>query len=201
MTNEERARRFRIARTELSPHGTETQAQVYTATKVSASAISNLENPENARMPSADMVNTLAEYYGVNAAWLTGQSESWSLNKDSQALTKVLGFSPRAADKLTDMMGNPACREAINGLIESDRFDRMIHAITRLTDMPQPAPEGSWNAETVDYADVVRKYAGKDSSLAFDLAESDIRDLYTWKAEREMEGLIRDVIGGTEKRG
>ena len=186
MTNEERARRFRIARTELSPHGMETQAQVYTATGVSASAISNLENPENSRVPSSKIVNTLAEYYGVNAAWLTGQSESWSLNKDSQALTKVLGFTPRAADKITRLMADEKTRKAINDLIESDRFDRMIRAIARLSDMPQAVPDGSWKADTVDYSAVVRQYGGSDSSMAFELAEGDIRDLITWKSEREL---------------
>ena len=196
MTNAERARRFKVARTELNPRGAETQAQVYAATGISASAISNLENPENSRVPSSKIVNTLAEYYGVNAAWLTGQSESWSLNKDSQALTKVLGFAPGAADKITRLMADEKTRKAINELIESERFDRMIHAISRLTDMPQEVPEGSWNADTVDYAEAVRKHAGNDSSLAFELAEGDIRDLFIWKAEKEMEGLIRELTGG-----
>ncbi len=104
MTNAERARRFKEARTELNPRGAETQAQVYAATGVSASAISNLENPESGRVPSSEIVNKLAEYYQVNSAWLTGQANSPSLNENSQTLTNVIGFSPRAAEKLVRLM-------------------------------------------------------------------------------------------------
>ena len=170
MTNAERAKRFRMARTELNRHGTETQAQVYAAANVSASAISNLENPESSRVPSADLVNTLAEYYGVNAAWLTGQSESWSLNKDSQALTKVLGFSPKAADKLTRLMADAGYRNAVNSLLESDRFDRMLSAVVSLSDMPRAA------------------------SAAFSLSEEDMQAFFSWKAEREMNGLLQEIM-------
>ena len=182
MTNGERAKRFRMARTELNRHGTETQAQVYTATKVSASAISNLENPENARMPSADMVNTLAEYYGVNAAWLTGQSESWSLNKDSQALTKVLGFAPKAADRLTRLMADAMYRNAVNELIGSDRFDRIIQCIAALTEI-QVSDRSTANHDS----------PGNNPLSGADLPESGRRDLLRWKAEREMEALIREL--------
>ena len=184
MTNAERAKRFRMARTELNRHGTETQAQVYTATKVSASAISNLENPENARMPSADMVNTLAEYYGVNAAWLTGQSESWSLNKDSQALTKVLGFAPKAADRLTRLMADTRYRKAVNKLIGSDRFDRIIQSIAALTEMPAS-----------DHSATGHDCSGDDPLSGVGLPESGRRDLLRWKAEREMEALVRELDG------
>lgn len=166
MTNAERAKRFRMARTELNRHGMETQLQVYTATGISASAVSNLENPESSRMPSADMVNTLAEYYGVNAAWMTGQSESWSLNKDSQALTKVLGFTTAAADRLTRLMADPGCRNAVNQLIGSERFDRIIRYIAVLAGIPESDPE-----------------------------KSDRRDLLEWKTGREMEALLRELDG------
>ena len=195
MTNAERARRFKEARTELNPHGAETQAQVYAATGVSASAISNLENPESGRVPSSEIVNKLAEYYQVNSAWLTGQASSPSLNENSQTLTNVIGFSPRAAEKLVRLMAEEKNRRAINELIESDRFERMLLAITRLSDIPQKAPEGSWNADTIDYTEVVRKYAGDDSPVAFSFAEGDMQDMLIWKAQREMDGLIREVTG------
>ncbi len=194
MTNEERSLRFKKARTELNQHGSESQAQVYANTGISASALSNLENPESGRIPSAKIINTLAEYYGVNAAWLTGQSDSPSLNKDSQMLTNAIGFSPKAAEKLTELMADNKNRQAINELIESDRFERMLRAITRLSDVPREAPEGSWEADNVDYMEVSRKFAGDDSPLAFSFAEGDIRDMLVWRAEREMEDLIRDVV-------
>ena len=107
MTNAERAKRFKDARTQ-SPHGAETLAQVYAATGISASAISNLENPENNRVPSAKIVSVLAEHYGVNAAWLMGQTDSPSLNENSQALTNIIGFSPKAAEKPNAEAAAPA---------------------------------------------------------------------------------------------
>ena len=187
MTNAERATRFRTAR------GTETQAQVYAATGVSASAISNLENPENNRVPSSDLVNKLAEHYHVSVAWLTGQSDSPSLNENSQALTDAIGFTPKAAEKLVRLMADEKKRQAINDLIESERFERMLRAITRLSDVQSDTTEEKWRAGTIDYTEVSRKYAGDDSPVSFSLAEGDIRDMLMWKAEREMEDLIREI--------
>lgn len=195
MTNAERAKRFKDARTQ-SLHGAETLAQVYAATGISASAISNLENPNNSRVPSAKIVSVLAEHYGVNAAWLMGQTDSPSLNENSQALTNIIGFSPKAAEKLTKLMADEKYRRSINELIESDRFDRMLLSITRLSDVPQ---EDYSISNVVDYTEAIRKYAGDDSPVAFSFSEGDIRDMLTWKAEREMEGLIREMISGTKE--
>ena len=187
MTNAERAKRFKAAR------GAETQAQVYAATGVSASAISNLENPESSRVPSSDMVNKLAEHYHVSVAWLTGQSNSPSLNENSQALTNTIGFSPKAAEKLVRLMADGKSRQAINNLIESDRFERMLQAINRLSSVQSNTTEDNWTVDTIDYTDVIRKYSGEDSPVSFSLSEGDIRDMLMWKAEREIGSLLREI--------
>ena len=193
MTNAERAKRFRTARTELNQHGTETQAQVYTATGVPASAISNLENPDSNRIPSSEKVNVLAEHYGINVAWLTGQSESPSLNENSRIATDTIGLSPKAVEKLTRMMADPKQKNAINSMIESEHFERMIQAIIVLADESLSDREDGVPNEIVDYGEAIRKHTS-DTPIGFNLAEGDLHDYYSWKAERTMEALLRDVI-------
>ena len=192
MTNAERAKRFRAARTELNQHGAETQAQVYTATGVPASAISNLENPESSRIPSSEKVNALAEHYGVNVAWLTGQSESPSLNENSRVATDTIGLSPKAVEKLTRMMADPKQKNAINRMIESKQFGQMIQSIINLSDITKSAENSKSTEEPVDFSDAIRKY-GNELTTPFNLAESNIHDFYRWKAEHSMQVLIQDL--------
>lgn len=200
MTNAERAKRFKAARTEYNRHGAETLAQVYATTGVSASAISNLENPESNRIPSSGKVTMLAEHYGVNVAWLTGQSESPSLNENSQIATDTIGLSVKAVDKLTRLMADPEQKAAINSMIESEHFDQMIQAIIVLANESLPdRNEGNQN-EIVDYGEAIRWHTG-DASIGFSLAEGDLHDYYCWKAERTMGELIRDVIHGYHREG
>ena len=199
MDNQERARRFMMARTELNRNGSETKMQVYAETGVSASALSNLENPERNRIPSGKSISLLADHYGVNAAWLTGQSDSWSLHEDTQGLTDAIGLSPRAAEKLTCMMADKQTRWAINQLIESPRFDRMITAISRLGGALEEENEDVRKDGIVDFDAAFQQYGGKNESQPLTLAEGDYRDMLQWRAEREMEELIRETISGTRR--
>ena len=197
MTNAERARRFRQARTELNLNGEETLAQVYAATGISASALSELENPASARNPGARILSGLAEHYGVNAAWLAGQSDSWSLNNDYRAVTDLLGLSPRAVDKLRVLMSDEVKRDAINSLIESREFDRLIQSIGVLSDYTGKAPAAE-KTGSVDYNQAIRKFSGDEDRISFTMAEGDMRSYLEWKVSQDMDALIRRMTGGDQ---
>lgn len=195
MTNEERAFRFKKARTELNPKGEETLAQVHDATGVAASTLSELENPDSSRNPGSKTLSLLAEHYRVNAAWLAGQSDSWSLNDDLRAVTDQLGLSPLAVEKLRVLMADEANRDAVNSLIESEEFDRLIRSVAVLSDYTG-APPMVPDTETVDYAAAVREHTGKEKHLAFEFAEGDIRSFLSWKVSRDVDALIGRMMKG-----
>lgn len=190
----ERAKRFRMARTELNRNGEETFAQVYEATGISSSTVCDLENPENGRVPSSRSLGKLAEHYGVNAAWLAGQSESWALNEDSQIVTKMTGLSPRAIEKLGALMQDEQTRAFVNAMIESDEFADLIGTIGVLYDQVNEADEESGIAQDVDYAQVMRRHGRTEEAVPFTFCESDYRDMIRWKASRQLEKLISRII-------
>ena len=193
MTNLERAHRFQMARVELNRNGEETMTQVYEATGVSPSVLSTLENPESSRQPSTKNLIRLAQHYGVNAAWLAGQSASWSLNEDLRSVTDLTGLSPCAVEKLRLLMEDNVKRDTINSLIESEEFDQLISAVSVLSDYSGEAPVVE-DTETVDYGRAIRKYAGGEKQLDFRLAEGDMRSYLSWKASRSLDALIGRML-------
>ncbi len=195
MTNEERARRFRLARTDLNPRGAETLMQVHKATGVSVSALSELENPASSRFPGARNLSILAQHYSVNAAWLSGQSDSWSLNEDYRIVTDLLGLSPAAVEKLKDYMADDVKKAVINSLIESKEFDRLIQSLGVLSDYAGEPPRAEDGSDTVDYGKAARKFAGDEQRISFTLAEGDMRSYIAWKVSRDMDALISRMIG------
>ena len=194
MDSAERARRFRMARTELNRNGNETMAMVNSATGIAPSTVCNLENPDCDRQPNISVVSRLAEHYGVNAAWLTGQTESWTLNEDSQAITEMIGLSPKAIENLRIMMKDEDTRRLVNSLIESSEFRRWVSTLSMIVDRGLDEPEGDYQvAGYVDYAAAIRDYTGDKQTIPFSFSEGDYRDLMRWKASREMDRLVNKV--------
>ena len=124
ISSKERAERFRKAR------GNQSLKDVYEATKakgnpVSASMISDLESYSIDRPVQYQKVAALAEYYGVNVAWLMGQSDSPSLIEDSQIVTRTTGLSDEAINMLK-LMKNNKLTDSLNSLLETEDFARMV---------------------------------------------------------------------------
>lgn len=120
----ERAKRFREARNDRNINGKETLRTVVEETMIPKSTICNMENEKSkTNIGYIDIVN-LANHYGVNVAWLMGQSDSPSLNEDVQAATKVTGLSSDAIEKLS-LLGSDeiAC---LNALLASYDFRKAL---------------------------------------------------------------------------
>ena len=193
MDNRERAIRFRTARTDLNRNGSETMQAVSRATGVGASTICDLENPDSRRAPSAKNVNLLAEHYGGNAAWLTGQSDSPSLREDIRAATDMTGLSEKAISILRDLTADDDTRTFVNEFIESAEFSRMIRMIRALR-QPKVSEDFSWDpAGPVDYTKVMQTYYGDSDETS--MAEGSAGDLYEWLIGRDMNDIVRKLSG------
>lgn len=184
MDNKTRAERFILARTGLNQHGEETKAKVYEKTGVPASALVDYENPESNRLPSVKNVQKLADHYGVNAAWLLGQSENWSSRADIQQIGEMTGLNPEAVMALQELMKDEKRREFINRLLASEEFSRMVCTLQGLNSVK--GSDDSANA--VDYAEAFSR--NSDGEMELTLNEKDYTDLKLWQAEKEISRLL-----------
>ena len=180
--NTERANRFNLARTGLNQHGAETKAKVYETTGVPASVIVAYESPESTRALNIRHVQKLADHYGVNPAWLLGQSESWSLKSDIRQISEAIGLSPEAIWALQDLTKNDEQRSLINAFIASEEFSRMIRTFSSKEENILSGSDA-----VVSYSDVMNHADGEDN-IGF--CEKDIRDMKLWRASREFENLL-----------
>lgn len=187
MDTKERANRFLIARTGLNKHGEETKAKVYEETGVPASALVDYENPDSSRALNLDYVQKLADHYGLNAAWLLGQSDSWSTEGDIRQICDATGLSPESVWILKDLMKDEQRKKLINAFIESEEFSRLILILEKIR--LSPACDG--NEGTVDYSRAF-SLLSEDQDTVFN--EGDYREMRFWQASREMENLIRRIV-------
>lgn len=183
MDAKERARRFQLARTSLNQNGEEGKMLVYKRTGVPSSALVAYENPESSRALNVEYTQKLAEHYGVNAAWLLGQSESWSLEKDLRQVCDMTGLSPEAVQALQELTGDGERRLFVNRFLASEEFSRMVYSMTGMKRL-----NSFEHSDSVDYADAFRGYAGGDD-LGF--SEEDYIDMRIWKAGRGLENVMR----------
>ena len=188
MDSKERAKRFFLARTGLNQNGEETKAKVYELTGVPSSALVAYENPESTRALNVVNVQTLADHYGVNAAWLLGQSDSWSVQQDIRQVCEMTGLSADAVMALRDLMADEEKKRFINLFLASREFSGMV---TMLAETKKPVDQSA--SGTVDYGDALRGYDGGGDYI---LNERDYADMRLWKASREMEKLMREITEG-----
>ena len=183
MDGKERAKRFLLARTGLNQNGEEGKVLVYKLTGVPSSALVAYENPESTRALNVDYVQRLAEHYGVNAAWLLGQSESWSLEKDLRQVCEATGLSPDAVQALQGLTEDGERRKFINMFLASEEFSRLVYSVIGMKHMKDT---DHFNA--VDYSEVLHGFAGEED-IGF--CEGDYLDMRIWRAGRELENVMR----------
>lgn len=184
MDNKERANRFHLARVGFNQHGEETKAKVYELTGVPASVIVAYEDPNSTRSLKISNVQKLADHYGVNAAWLLGQSESWSLESDIRQISEGTGLSPEAIWALKDLTKNEEQRAFVNAFLASEEFSRIIHVFSGKKPVACSEP-----VAVVDYTQAMTTSGNDDIGFS----EGDIRDMKLWKASRDIENLLKKI--------
>lgn len=95
-----RGERFRDARAVYNAHGSQTMAEVYSATGISASKIADLENDDKDRGVDYREVGKLAKYYDVSVDWLLGLSDVASPDTDLRGVCEYTGLSEEAVEAL-----------------------------------------------------------------------------------------------------
>ena len=190
MTDFERAKRFREARTKRNQHGTQTLMEVAEATGISTSTLSTLENPEHSRVPSSKNVNILAQHYGVNPGWLLGQSISPSMDVNTQMVTDYTGLSTEAIRIIRNLTRDEIDRRLVNAFIESEEFQKLIYTAQVIRD--PGTGEVAEKKPVVDYTQAMKDAGNNPDMLVF--SESDREDMILWKAQRLTERMIRKAV-------
>ena len=186
MDGAERARRFLKARTELNQHGAEPKTKVYAETGVPASALVDYEDPESKRGLNVANVQKLAAHYKVNAAWLLGQSDSWSLDTDIRQVSEMTGLSPEAIQALQELMKDERQKVFINGFLASKEFSDIVQAMNGIRRKMEDADAG----QGVDYTRVIHQLDGGGS---IEFKEEDLQDMRIWRASRALETVMREL--------
>ena len=192
MDNQERARRYRAARTELNQHGSQHLQEVSQATGISVSSIHNLEDPTRSRQPNSKTVHSLAEYYGVHALWLMGLSENSRIEVIPQQISHATGLSDQALTQLSEVMRDQENRNIVNYLIASERFPSLIDCLKR-------ARRAKKDQDCVDYSSALAADSVPGSCSTGILREPNAYDLYLWKATRITDKMFTEATNESIK--
>lgn len=134
---------FKEARTKYNQNGSQSPYDVESATDISNSTIYDLERGKKKSGPSAELIISLAQYYGVSADYLLGLDDDHHVKPSA---VKETGLATEAVEKMKQQIGNTGLTIAdfINKLLapsddlnENDRaegytclFDILAHPIT-----------------------------------------------------------------------
>ena len=187
MDQAERAARFRMARGELNRHGPQTLMQVVEATGIALSTIHAFENEKSSRTPGGQTATKLADYYGVNVAWLSGQSDNPLLTEDLSAAISQTGLSYLAIRNIQEMTADPEWKDCLNALFESEDFKKLISflAASRQLSDSHEQDEGG-----VDYSHLRMRENQSGTGYPV-LTESDVRSALIWKSAAMLENTVK----------
>ena len=151
MSKVDTGKRFYDARTKLNKNNAgndkpESIRKVYLQTKVPASSILKYENGE--RLPQTKNAQKLADHYGVNVLWLLGKSESWSIDENSQIVTKITGLSADVIEWLCELDSDK--KECINTLLSSSNFHKSLYKLSQARKMSDNNTQDDEEAEQIE---------------------------------------------------
>lgn len=191
--------RFYKARTKLNKNGKESPRKVYAETGVTASSINLYESDD--RIPNMENAKILADHYGVNLSWLLGESDSPSLDKDSQLITELTGLSPEAIEMICRIKGFGLI-ETMNAVIASDSFRQMIQWIDTARIINKHCTDADKNNETDDavYHGMMKDTLGEAIGFAWFPGESHI-DMCLLRASKALENTIAQIMKEDKEDG
>lgn len=204
--SKERAKRFKDARTKYNVHGKQGLKEVFEATKkidgtgVQASMISDLEASIGEERPVRyQKVLTLAEYYGVNVAWLMGQSDSRFVDEGLQALSKATGLSDNAIQVL-NAIKEINFNSQLSRLLESSYFADMLYQFSCAMKINANNKQSDSEADTIERLQVfgiVNGMASENSRLS----NRQLIDMYRRKAVESMNSAFLQILEEDKENG
>ena len=172
-----RGERFKDARTVHNKHGSQTMAEVYNATGVSASLIKELED-ESERDFGYKKVAKLAVYYGVSVDWLLGLTEDHS--RIPSAIDQ-LGLSDKVIKWFAQIktLKNRDVIWDINPVFENTFFQCLVYSVLDYFNAAQAEEiydrihNQFFDFDNVEYsAEDVEKLRKRFDTAVLDIAES-----------------------------
>lgn len=201
ISNEERAKRFKDARTIHNRNGEQTLKQVKEATGIQASMISDLETSAGEPRPVGyPKIVALADYYGVNVAWLMGQDgASWSIDENIQTAIKTTGLSEKAVDMLQIIKGKDLTN-VINRLVESKYFAEMLYQFNHAMIINANNTQPDEVAELIENLQAWGIDNGMDSNNSR-LSNRQLIDLYRRKAVESINKAFVTIMREDKEDG
>ena len=202
MNGFETGKRFYNARTKLNQHNKkgmkpESIQTVYRNTGVPASSIGMYENGD--RVPNMENAQKLADYYGVNVLWLLGQSNSPSLDENSQTVTKETGLSADAV-RILKSLKKTRLIDSLNSLLESDGFMKMLKDFDTARKVNAESTESEETANLIDSLTQWGTDNGMDTRNNR-VSDHQLIDMYLWKASEEIGNTFRQIMKGDKDNG
>jgi transcriptional regulator with XRE-family HTH domain len=124
-----RGERFKDARNIHNKNGKQTMDEVYAATHITGSMITDLEDDEKKRSVGYDKIVALSNHYGVSADYLLGLTDDPNIHPRA---TDELGLSVQAIDWLSSLANSPdknRYSKCLNALFEMNDFQHLIHLL------------------------------------------------------------------------
>lgn len=191
MNAEQRAERFKNARLTYNKNGKEGLRAVEEKTGISQSLIWDLEAKTIERKVNYPTVVELANHYGVNVAWLLGQSNSPSLDESSQVVTKVTGLSCEVVETLQSL--KPELINCLNTLMKTNGFVLFLKHFETALRIRNTSTQTDGVADMIEN---LSQWADDSNVPASGLRMSDrqMADLYLWKASQTIDNTCRELI-------
>ena len=208
--NKERAKRFREAREVYNVHGKQTAKTVSQETKgiygvsIASSMISDLESSAGkVRNVGYTTIVTLADYYGVNVAWLMGQPHSSpKLDEDMQIATKTTKLSSEAIEALCHM--NEDYISCLNALLTSYDFQRSLLELSQAKKISDSTDEDDEQADIIEKSNLFRIEHQHDENTRYKVSQPNtISDrqlikMYRNEALQDMGNAFRQIAPSEE---
>ena len=147
------------------------------------------------------VVGKLAEYYGVNVAWLVGQSDSPSLDESRQMITDTTGLTDKALNMVQFMKRNKLS-DTLNILLESDDFKQMVKWFKTARIVNQHCTESDKTTEIDDavYQGSIEDTNGEAIQYAYFPGESHI-DMCLLRASKALDHAFTAILKEDKNNG
>jgi len=197
----ERAKRFRQARNEKNANGKQTVRMVEECTKIPKSTISKMESDKDDTNIGYKDIVTLANHYGVNVAWLMGQSDSPVLDVDSQTVTKATGLSAESVSML-QTMENDGLIDSMNALLQSEDFIRFVRwfKTARIINKHCTDNDNTTSVDDEAYQGMIEDTNGQAVDYAYFPGESQI-DMCLLRATNIINTIFWEIMKGEKDNG
>lgn len=191
-----------------SLRGNKTQSQVATEMNKTLSSITQqtlgrYENGE--RLPNAEMLCDIADYYGVSVDYLLGLTETPTRNEDVQKACTTTGLSEKAVLSLQSM--SKTLDKELDFIVESPQFKEMARILYKAKmnqDILEPTLEDTTNKIILGLKNIEGKQLTRTERIGMALSDMALSPFFTQLLTTEVINLFneyKEVLKNGEHQG